>query len=281
MASVPADFADLCGAPHFAHVVTVNRDGSPQSSPVWFRPERVNSDGSVESVYFSTGKRFRKSLNMQREPRVAISIHDAANPYRTLEIVGTASLTARTSWDDVDEISRSYIGTDYPGKGEGTGDGWGVTVSVERAVTFDFTPEAVVDPPEPGTDLLNPPHFAHIATVSSTGQPRSSVVWHRRAGGGGEDDIEFWTMPTTLKALHLKRNPAIAVSIHDEANPYRYTEVRGRAALTEVEGHQMLDELTPFYWKLDSYPDERDDGYDLTQGVVVRVETAHRVVYGE
>ena len=281
MASVPADFADLCGAPHFAHVVTVNRDGSPQSSPVWFRPERVNSDGSVESVYFSTGKRFRKSLNMQREPRVAISIHDAANPYRTLEIVGTASLSARTNWDDVDEISRSYIGTDYPGKGEGTGDGWGVTVSVERAVTFDFTPEAVVDPPEPGTDLLNPPHFAHIATVSSTGQPRSSVVWHRRAAGGGADDIEFWTMPTTLKALHLQRNPAIAVSIHDEANPYRYTEVRGRASLTAVEGHQMLDEMTPFYWKLESYPDERDDGYDLTRGVVVRVETAHRVIYGE
>ena len=281
MASVPPDFADLCGAPHYAHVVTVNRDGSPQSSPVWFRPADVNRDGSVASVYFSTGKRFRKSLNMQREPRVAISVHDAANPYRTLEIVGTASLTPRTSWDDVDEISRTYIGTDYPGKGEGAGEGWGVTVSVERAVTLDFEPEHVVDPPAADTDLLSPPHFAHIATVSSTGQPRSSVVWHRRGAGGGEDDIEFWTMPTTLKALHLRRNPAIAISIHDEANPYRYTEVRGRATMTAVQGHHMLDELTPLYWKLDKYPDSRDDGHDLTQGVVVRVETTHRVVYGE
>ena len=281
MTAVSPDFADLCGAPHLAHVVTVNRDGSPQSSPVWFRPETVNPDGSVSSVYFSTGKRFRKSLNMQREPRVALSIHDTANPYRTLELVGVASLAARTTWDDVDEISRTYIGVDYPNKGEDSADGWGVTVSVERAVTFDFTPEAVVDGPPPGTDLLNPPHFAHIATVSSTGQPRSSVVWHRRAAFSGEDDIEFWTMPTTLKALHLHRNPAIAVSIHDEANPYRYTEVRGRATLTAVEGHQMLDELTPLYWKRDKYPDERDDGYDLTRGVVVRVESTHRVVYGE
>ncbi len=281
MPSVPAEFADLCGAPHFAHVVTVNRDGSPQSSPVWFRPEQVNPDGSVESVYFSTGKRFRKSLNMQREPRVAISVHDAANPYRTLEIVGTASLAARSDWDDVDEISRTYIGRDYPGKGEGGADGWGVTVDVERAVTLDFTPGDVLDPPEPGTDLLNPPHFAHIATVSSTGQPRSSVVWHRRARGGGGDDIEFWTVPTTLKALHLRRNPLIAVSIHDEANPYRYTELRGRARLTSVEGHQMLDEMTPLYWKLDKYPDGHDDGNDLSKGVEVRVETTHRVVYGE
>ena len=281
MGSVPAEFADLCGAPHFAHVVTVNRDGSPQSSPVWFRPENVRADGSVESVFFSTGQRFRKSLNMQREPRVSLSIHDAANPYRTLEIVGTASLSPRTDWQDVDEISRTYIGTDYPGKDEGGDEGWGVTISVERAVSFDFVPEDVVDTPEAGTDLLNPPHFAHIATISSTGQPRSSVVWHRRAVDGGEDDIEFWTMPTTLKAIHLGRNPAIAVSIHDEANPYRYTELRGRARLSSVQGHQLLDELTPLYWKLDTYPDERDDGYDLSQGVVVRVETTHRVVYGE
>ncbi len=278
MTSVPPDFADLCGAPHFAHVVTVNRDGSPQSSPVWFRPEQVNPDGSVKSVFFSTGKRFRKSLNMQREPRVAISVHDAENPYRMIEIVGVASLSARTGWDDVDEISRAYIGRDYPGKSEGDGEGWGVTVNIERVITLDFAPGDVLDPPEPGGDLLNPPHFAHVATVSSTGQPRSSVVWHRRAAGGGEDDIEFWTTRTTLKVLHLLRNPAIAVSIHDEANPYRYTELRGRASLTEVQDHRLLDELTPLYWKQDSYP-EGDD--DLSEGVVVRVETAHRVVYGE
>ena len=280
MASVPAEFADLCGAPHFAHVVTVNRDGSPQSSPVWFRPEQVNPDGSVESVYFSTGKRFRKSLNMQREPRVAISVHDAANPYRTLEIVGTASLAARSDWDDVDEISRTYIGRDYPGKGEGGADGWGVTVNVERAVTLDFTPGDVLDPPEPGTDLLNPPHFAHVATISSSGQPRSSVVWHRRVEGS-ENDIEFWTTPSTLKVLHLRRNPAVAVSIHDVANPYRYTELRGQASLTAVEDPRLLDELTPLYWKLDRYPDDRADEDSLTEGVVVRVETTHRVVYGE
>ncbi len=280
MASVPADFADLCGAPHFAHVVTVNRDGSPQSSPVWFRPETVNPDGSVESVYFSTGKGFRKSLNIQREPRVAISVHDEANPYRTLEIVGTASLSARSDWDDVDEISRSYIGTDYPGKDNSNADGWGVTVNIERVVTLDFKPEDVLDPPAPGTDLLNPPHFAHIATVSSSGQPRSSVVWHRRVAGG-ENDIEFWTVPTTLKVLHLRRNPAISVSIHDVSNPYRYTELRGTASLTPVNGHQMLDELTPLYWKLDKYPDERNDGNDLSAGVVVRVNTMHRVNYGE
>ena len=278
MAAVPSQLADLVGAPHFAHLVTVNRDGSPQSSPIWIRPDRVADDGSVESVFFVTGVGYRKALNMRREPRVAISIHDAANPYRTLEILGTASMEQRSSYDELDAISNQYLGTDYPYKGDDPS-GWLVTVEVERSSTFSDIeiPEMVETPPK-GSDLLSPPHFAHIATVSSTGQPRSSVVWHRRVDGGGENDIEFWTFPTTLKVLHLRRNPAIAVSIHDEADPYRYTEVRGTATLTPDTGPQMLDELTPLYWQADRYPESEQYPIDNdTEGVIVRVSASHRV----
>ena len=68
MAAVPSQLADLVGAPHFAHLVTVHRDGSPQSSPIWIRPDRVANDGSVESIFFVTGVGYRKALNMRREP---------------------------------------------------------------------------------------------------------------------------------------------------------------------------------------------------------------------
>lgn len=274
MAAVPPQLADLVGAPHFAHLVTVNRDGSPQSSPIWIRPERVAADGSVESIFFVTGLRYRKTLNMQREPRVALSIHDAENPYRTLEIVGRASLAPRGSWDELDAISNQYMGRDYPFKGDDPA-GWHVTVEVERASPSpeaEFNPPPSVDKPAKDSDLLSPPHFAHVATVSSTGQPRSSVVWHRRAEGGGENDIEFWTGAETLKTLHLRRNPAVAVSIHDEADPYRYTEVRGTAEITAVENHGLLDEMTPHYWRLDKYPAE-----EPMAGVVIRVNAGHRV----
>ena len=215
---------------------------------------------------------------MRREPRVAISIHDAANPYRTLEILGTASMEQRSSYDELDAISNQYLGTDYPYKGDDPS-GWLVTVEVERSSTFsDIEIPEMVEPPPKGSDLLSPPHFAHIATVSSTGQPRSSVVWHRRVDGGGENDIEFWTFPTTLKVLHLRRNPAIAVSIHDEADPYRYTEVRGTATLTPDTGPQMLDELTPLYWQADRYPESEQYPIDNdTEGVIVRVAATHRV----
>ena len=274
MGAVPPQLADLVGAPHFAHLATVNRDGSPQSSPIWIRPERVAGDGSVESIFFVTGLRYRKTLNMQREPRVALSIHDAENPYRLLEIVGRASLAPRSSWDELDAISNQYMGRDYPFKG-GDPAGWHVTVEIERASQppeAEFDPPPSVGKPPKDSDLLSPPHLAHVATVSSTGQPRSSVVWHRRATGGGENDIEFWTGAETLKTRHLRRNPAVAVSIHDEADPYRYTEVRGTAEITPVDDHGLLDELTPHYWRLEKYPAE-----EPMAGVVIRVNVGHRV----
>lgn len=278
MAPVPAEHADLCGAPHFAHIVTVNPDGSPQSSPIWIMPGHVEDDGSVTAIRFSTGLNFRKSLNMQREPRVALSVHDLNNPYRVLEVVGTATLERRAGWSDVDEISRTYLGTDYPYR-EGPGDGYNVTIAIERVVTpHEMQLPELVRPEAPGSDLLNPPHFAHVATVSSTGQPRSSVVWHRRAVDGGPDDIEFWTSAATLKTRHLRNNPAVSVSIHDEANGGRYTELRGTAELVSVEHNGLLDELTPRYWHLDQYPAEGDDPMP---GVVIRVRAHKRITFGD
>ncbi len=274
MASVPAEFANLIGAPHFAHLVTVNPDGSPQSSPIWIRPERVSADGAVESIFFVTGLGYRKALNMRREPRVALSIHDAGNPYRALEIVGRASMVDRPSYAELDAISNQYLGTNYPYKSDDPS-GWHVSVEIDRVTTpHDFPTPPSVDPPPSDSDLLSPPHFAHVATVSSQGQPRSSVVWHRRATGGGEHDIEFWTSGRTLKTRHLRNNPAIAISIHDEADPYRYTELRGTAEITQVDDHQLLDELTPQYWRADRYPAESDEPM---AGVVIRVRTRKRI----
>ena len=109
--------------------------------------------------------------------------------------------------------------------------------------------------------------------MSSTGQPRSSVVWHRRPAAGGENDIEFWTGAETLKTRHLRNNPAVAVSIHDEVDPYRYTELRGRAEITPIDGRPMANELTRLYWKLDEFPMDVSE----MNSVAIRVATTHRV----
>ena len=157
MASVPAEHADLVGAPNFAHLVTVNRDGSPQSSPIWIRPDRVSADGAVDSIFFVTGLRYRKTLNMQREPRVALSIHGADDPYRMLEIVGTASFEPRTSWDELDAISNQYMGRDYPFKGDDPA-GWHVTVEIDRVTLPNgaISPRRSTRPPQTPTCSAHP-----------------------------------------------------------------------------------------------------------------------------
>ena len=81
--AIPVEYRDLIGAPHFAHLATINRDGSPQSTVIW-----VQRDG--DDVLFTTGARYRKTRNMARDPRVALSIHDANNPYRYIEVRGMA-----------------------------------------------------------------------------------------------------------------------------------------------------------------------------------------------
>ena len=78
---LPASHADLLDRPLFAHLATVAPDGSPHSSVMWFV-----WDGEVlRFTHTSTRQKFK---NLQNEPRVAISIHDPENPYRSLEVRG-------------------------------------------------------------------------------------------------------------------------------------------------------------------------------------------------
>ncbi|WP_448060908.1 PPOX class F420-dependent oxidoreductase [Cellulomonas hominis] len=79
--TLPADYADLLERPLFAHLATVRPDGSPQSSVMWFV-----WDGEVlRFTHTSTRQKYR---NIQREPRVALSIADPDDQYRYLEIRG-------------------------------------------------------------------------------------------------------------------------------------------------------------------------------------------------
>ena len=65
----------------FAHLATIRPDGSPQSSPMWFL-----WDG--EYIKFTTTSNRRKYQNIQRDPRVAVSITDMDNPYTYAEFRG-------------------------------------------------------------------------------------------------------------------------------------------------------------------------------------------------
>lgn len=92
---------------NFATVATLDPDGGPQTSLVW-----VGLHG--ETVVLSTTAGRRKARNLGRDPRVSLTIYDADNPYRSVDIRGTAELV-----DDPDkalprELSHKYRGIDPP-----------------------------------------------------------------------------------------------------------------------------------------------------------------------
>jgi len=78
---LPASHADLLERPLFGHLATVQPDGAPNSSVMWFA-----WDGQVlRFTHTSTRQKYR---NVRAEPRVAFSIADPDDPYRTLEVRG-------------------------------------------------------------------------------------------------------------------------------------------------------------------------------------------------
>jgi hypothetical protein len=53
----------------------------------------------------------------------------------------------------------------------------------------------------------------------------------------------------------MRRNPAVALSIVDPSNPYRYLSVRGRVVeITEQGGDAHIDRLAKKYLGQDRYP---------------------------
>jgi PPOX class probable F420-dependent enzyme len=75
LTTIPESHADLLGKKGFAHVATLQPDGAPQLSVVWF-------DWDGELVLFSMDRKRQKMRNMGRDPRVAVIITDPESPYR-------------------------------------------------------------------------------------------------------------------------------------------------------------------------------------------------------
>ena len=93
-----------------AHVATVMRDGSPQVTPVWVD---VEPDGS--HVLINTAEGRIKANNLMRDPRIAISVVDAENPYRAVAVRGT--IVARRSEEEgasehINKLAKKYRGDD-------------------------------------------------------------------------------------------------------------------------------------------------------------------------
>lgn len=93
--------------------------------------------------------------------------------------------------------------------------------------------------------------FAALATVMPDGSPQVTPVWFDYAGG----KLRVNTAKGRTKARNLKPQVAVALSITDPDNPYRYVQIRGRVASVNESGADAhIDALAKKYLGKDSYP---------------------------
>jgi PPOX class probable F420-dependent enzyme len=111
---IPSGYEELLESTALAHIATIGPHGEPQVTPVWF-----GWDG--QHVRFSQTKTRQKLHNLQRDPRIALSIVDPANPYRYLEIRGhVIAVEEDPKLDFINSMAKKYLGQDkYPWHREG------------------------------------------------------------------------------------------------------------------------------------------------------------------
>lgn len=114
MAQITPDARRFLDKKSFAHVATVNPDGSPQVTPVWV-------DCEDDEILINTAEDREKPSNMRDEPRVSISVLDPDDPYARLLVQGrVVEITTEGADQHADRLAQKYLGEEtYPFREEG------------------------------------------------------------------------------------------------------------------------------------------------------------------
>jgi PPOX class probable F420-dependent enzyme len=108
-AELTPEVRELFEGANFGHVATLMPSGAPHSVAVW-----VGLEGDRIAVF--TQPASQKALNLGRDPRVAISITDHDNPYRTGRVRGRVvdTLGGEAALEVIDRLSNRYTGKPFP-----------------------------------------------------------------------------------------------------------------------------------------------------------------------
>jgi PPOX class probable F420-dependent enzyme len=103
------DVKELLERPNFAAFTTYLPDGMPSTHVMW-----VGADDGHLVINTETGR--QKYRNVQRDPRVCVTIVDRENPYHYAEVRGRVveTVAGDDARENIDELSRKYKGSDYP-----------------------------------------------------------------------------------------------------------------------------------------------------------------------
>ncbi len=109
MPKLDADVRRLLDGANYGHIATILPDGAPHSVPVW-----VGLEGG--RIAFLTSPGSRKARNLDRDPRVAISVTDHERPYAMAQVRGRVveRLDGDAAWEVIDRLAQKYTGHPYP-----------------------------------------------------------------------------------------------------------------------------------------------------------------------
>jgi PPOX class probable F420-dependent enzyme len=105
---LPPGLRDLLQRPSLCFVATLMPDGSPQLTETW-----VDTDG--EHVLINSVAGFQKIRNVERDPRVALTVADPDQPARYYGVRGRVlGVTADGAVEHIEKLAQRYLGGPYP-----------------------------------------------------------------------------------------------------------------------------------------------------------------------
>ncbi|WP_378148298.1 PPOX class F420-dependent oxidoreductase [Cnuibacter sp. UC19_7] len=108
MTALPTDLVSLLQRRALCNIATVMPSGSPQVTLTW-----VDTDG--ENVLVNSVMTHQKVRNIQRDPRVAVTISDPEDPWFYYQVRGTVrELVTDGAADHIEQLSQKYTGGPYP-----------------------------------------------------------------------------------------------------------------------------------------------------------------------
>lgn len=129
MTTIPTGARAFLATGPFAHIVTLDPDGTPHVSIAW---AGIDGDGIVWACFSDQ----RKLDNLRRDPRITLSFlapesgGELLHPY--LVIRGRATVTAGGALDVMDHLAITYLGEGVPFPIRNVPPGFAIRVDVER-----------------------------------------------------------------------------------------------------------------------------------------------------
>jgi PPOX class probable F420-dependent enzyme len=99
---------ELLSGTNFAHLATINPDGSVQVHPMWVHVE----DGRP---VMNTAVGRVKERNIRRDPRVTLEVSREGDPYCYVEIRGVAELVPEGAREHIERLAQKYTGEPFKG----------------------------------------------------------------------------------------------------------------------------------------------------------------------